>query len=108
MKHCVVAKTRVVAIAVSVVSAVLATPSLRAQSSAAQASSPAFEVASVKPNTSNAPRTLAFRWALGTRPFPEVSSPHLLPDPDARVQHTDYEGVAIDTRRWIVIDILLL
>jgi uncharacterized protein (TIGR03435 family) len=49
VKHFLGAKTRVVTITVSVVSAVLATPPLRAQSSAAQASSPAFEVASVKP-----------------------------------------------------------
>jgi uncharacterized protein (TIGR03435 family) len=52
VKHSLQPAVRVTAITVAMVVGVLAAPSLRAQSSAAQASSPAFEAASVKPNKS--------------------------------------------------------
>jgi hypothetical protein len=59
VKHFLLA-AKVTAIAVSVVFGVLATPRLHAQSSATEASPPAFEVASVKSNLSNAPANSRF------------------------------------------------
>jgi uncharacterized protein (TIGR03435 family) len=52
MKHTLLDAARVAVIAESIVAGVLNVPLLRARSSAAQAGSPAFEVASVKPNRS--------------------------------------------------------
>ena len=53
MSHDLHHTVRVTAIIVSVVFGVLSAPGLRAQSSAAQARSPAFEVGSVKRNMSS-------------------------------------------------------
>jgi uncharacterized protein (TIGR03435 family) len=61
VKHLLLATASVTAaITVPVALGPLLTTQLRAQSSAAQASGPTFEIASVKPNTSNAPANSRF------------------------------------------------